>query len=48
MRLSPYYETMLGNPERGVESQLRQAAIVSIAAAGGHSKYICGRRPRAT
>ena len=35
MRLSPYYETMLGNPERGVESQLRQAAIVSISAAGG-------------
>ena len=48
MRISPHYETMLGDPDRGVESQLRQAAIVSTAAAGGHSKYSCGRRPRAT
>ena len=48
MRISPHYETMLGDPTRGVESQLRQAAIVSIAAAGGHSKYSCGRRPKAT
>ena len=45
MLLSPHYETMLGDPESGVESQLRQAAIVSraivsraiasVAAAGG-------------
>ena len=26
MHLSPHYETMLGNPERGVESQLQQVA----------------------
>ena len=34
MLLSPRYETMLGNPERGVESQLRQAAEGYMAATG--------------
>jgi eukaryotic translation initiation factor 2C len=34
MRISPHYETMLGDPDRGVESQLRQAAEGYLAAKG--------------